>query len=40
MSCALFVINDVRGVFQKYAERYHRKFAIAASLMIFYLRHA
>ena len=33
-------IKDIRGVFQKYAERYRRKFASAANLMIFHLRHA
>ena len=30
----------IRGVFQKYAERFHRMFAIAAMLMIFHVRHA
>ena len=30
----------VRGVFQKYAERFHRMFAIAARLMIFHAKHA
>ena len=28
---------DLRGVFQKYAERYHRNFAIAAGILIFIL---
>ena len=32
--------KSLRGVFQKYAERFHRKFAIAARLMIFHVRHA
>ena len=32
--------NNVRGVFQKYAERFHRMFAVAAMLMIFHVRHA
>ena len=31
---------DIRGVFQKYAERFHRMFAIAARLMIFHVKHA
>ena len=30
----------IRGVFQKYAERFHRMFAIAARLMIFHIKHA
>ena len=30
----------LRGVFQKYAERFHRMFAIAARLMIFHVKHA
>ena len=30
----------IRGVFQKYAERFHRMFAIAARLMIFHVKHA
>ena len=30
----------LRGVFQKYAERFHRLFAIAARLMIFHCKHA
>ena len=30
----------VPGVFQKYAEMYHRNFAISASILIFHLRHA
>ena len=34
------LIEYIRGVFQKYAERYDRNFAITASLMIFHLRHA
>ena len=38
----LFVVqvHDIRGVFQKYAERFHRLFAIAARLMIFHIKHA
>ena len=32
--------KPVRGVFQKYAERFHRMFAIAARLMIFHIKHA
>ena len=31
---------DVRGVFQKYAKRFHRLFAIAARLLIFHFKHA
>ena len=31
---------EIRGVFQKYAERFHRMFAIAARLMIFHIKHA
>ena len=31
---------DIRGVFQNYAERFHRMFAIAARLMIFHVKHA
>ena len=30
----------VRGVFQKYAERFHRMVAIAARLMIFHVKHS
>ena len=30
----------IRGVFHKYAERFHRMFAIAARLMIFHVKHA
>ena len=33
-------IEDIREVFQKYAERFHRMFAIAARLMIFHVKHA
>ena len=33
-------LQEVRGVFQKYAERFHRMFAIAARLMIFHVKHA
>ena len=32
-------VVHVRGVFQKYAERFHRMFAIAAMLIIFHVRH-
>ena len=37
---AAAVRQFVRGVFQKYAERFHRMFAIAEMLMIFHVRHA
>ena len=30
----------IGGVFQKYVERFHRMFAIAAMLLIFHVRHA
>ena len=30
----------VRGVFQKYAERFHRMFAVATRLMISHVKHA
>ena len=30
----------IRGVFQEYAEWFHRMFAIAARLMIFHVKHA
>ena len=33
-------IINVRGVFQKYAESFHRMFAIAARLMISHVKHA
>ena len=33
-------VIKVRGVFQKYAERFHRMFAIAARLMIFHVKYA
>ena len=33
-------MGDIRGVFQKYTEGFHRVFAIAASLMIFHVKHA
>ena len=32
--------TNARGVFQKYADRFHRMFAIATRLMIFYVKHA
>ena len=34
------VYRGIRGVFQKYAERLHRMFAIAAMLMIFHVGNA
>ena len=34
------IVVNIRGVFQKYAERFHRMFASAAMLMIFHVRHA
>ena len=33
-------LMNLRGVFQKYAERFHRMFATAAKLMLFYVKHA
>ena len=39
-SCGVAFFRHIRGVFQKYAERFHRMFAIAAKLMIFYVKHA
>ena len=33
-------LAEIRGVFQKNAERFHRIFAIAARLMIFHTKHA
>ena len=32
--------GHIYGVFQKYAERFHKMFAIAARLMIFHVKHA
>ena len=39
-SAFVFATQIVRGVFQKYAERFHRMFANAARLMIFHVKHA
>ena len=36
----VFYEHHVRGVFQKYAERFHRMIAIAARLVIFHYKHA
>ena len=36
----LLCFRYIRGVFQKYAERFHRMFAIAAMFIIFHVRHA
>ena len=32
--------QTICGVFQKYAERFHRKFAIVAMFIIFHVKHA
>ena len=44
---AVYILNfgplnsaDIRGVFQKYAESFHRMFAIADRLIIFHVKHA
>ena len=33
-------IQKIRGMFQKYAERFHRMFAIEVRLMVFHVKHA
>ena len=38
--CINYQMLNIRGVFQKYAERFNRMFAIAARLMIFHVKHA
>ena len=38
--CGQLVKTLIRGVFQKYAECFHRMFASAARLLIFHVKHA